>query len=95
MKSSGRVTRGCLSLQVPELHVLRDDSRMRAAQELRHQVALQYRMSRMNEDRLRVLLHNNPPPDLNNWAGGVSSPARYVLPPSTLPPASSVRCTLR
>ena len=55
--------------KVPDLELLMDQSRIRNAQDYKHKCEIQYRSSHMNEDKSRVLMYNNPPPDLNNWTG--------------------------
>ena len=69
-----------------------DQSRIRDAQDYKHKCEIMYRSSHMNEDRTRVLLYNNPPPNLNDWAGEQSGPDRYM--PSWVPETDSVstRC---
>ena len=69
-----------------------DQSRIRDAQDYKHKCEIMYRSSHMNEDRTRVLLYNNPPPNLNDWAGEQSGPDRYM--PSWAPETESVS-TLR
>ena len=65
-----------------------DQSRIRDAQDYKHKCEIMYRSSHMNEDRTRVLLYNNPPPNLNDWAGELSGPDRYM--PSWAPDTQSV-----
>ena len=66
-----------VSLQDADIERMQDFRRVVAAQTSRHRLELMYRSSRMNEDRFNVLLHNNPPPDLNNMTGD-ESVARYM-----------------
>ena len=54
-----------------------DQSRIRNAQDYKHKCEIQYRSSHMNEDKSRVLMYNNPPPDLNNWTGE-ETVGRYI-----------------
>ena len=56
---------------------LMDRSKMAGAQKYRHQMELMFRSSTMNEDKCRVLMYNNPPPDMNNWSGD-ESVQRYI-----------------
>lgn len=46
-----------------------DQSQIRNAQDFRHKVELMFRSSHINEDRSKVLMFNNPMPDLNNKQG--------------------------
>ncbi len=66
-----------LSPQVPDMDKLMDQSRIRAAQDYKHKCEIMYRASHMNEDKSRVLLFNNPPPNMNNWTGEESC-QRYM-----------------
>ncbi len=71
--------------QVPDIDKLLDQSRIREAQDYKHKCEIMYRASHMNEDKSRVLLFNNPPPNLNNWTGDESC-QRYM--PSWIPTES-------
>ena len=64
-----RMTDWLFSFQVPDMTRLMDQSRIHNAQDFRHKVELMFRSSNINQDRTRVLLYNNPPPDLNNFEG--------------------------
>ena len=48
---------------------LMDQTRIHNAQDFRHKVELMFRSSNINQDRTKVLLYNNPPPDLNDQEG--------------------------
>ena len=56
---------------------LLDKEKMKVVQDFKHKVELMYRSSHTNEDRSRILLFNNPLPNLNNWAGDESC-GRYM-----------------
>ncbi len=56
---------------------LLDQAKIKGAQDFKHKVELMYRSSHTNEDRSRILLFNNPLPNLNNWAGDESC-GRYM-----------------
>ncbi|XP_064632381.1 uncharacterized protein LOC135490801 isoform X2 [Lineus longissimus] len=59
-------------LKVPDIAVLMDQSVIRRTQDTRHKVELMFRSSVNNEDRAKILSHNNPMPDFNNMEGDES-----------------------
>ena len=63
--------------KVPEMERLLDQSQVQNAQEYRHKVEIMFRSSHINEDRSRVLMFNNPIPNVNN-VGGEESCSRYM-----------------
>ena len=54
-----------------------NQGRLKDTHEYKHKVELMYRSSQNNEDRSRILLFNNPVPNLNNLEG-YESVSRYI-----------------
>lgn len=69
------------STQVPEIEELLDDSCLRKITERRRKVQIMFRSSLRNEDRTKILLYNNPLPDINNDSG-THNIMRFLLPSS-------------
>jgi hypothetical protein len=61
-----------LSFKVPDIARLMDQSVIKRTQDTRHRVELMFRSSINNEDRAKILNHNNPIPNFNNLEGDES-----------------------